>query len=114
MTSKSFSCTIEGYEEREYWYDMLLKNYQNYLTKKQAQTKAPAELTKAVYYIVAKVECNINENTVKASGKELTNTDIFAQIRASLPNAIPNTQGDPISLKFENFSIYENLSDYQD
>jgi hypothetical protein len=116
MTCKSFSCTIAGREERDYCYEILLRHYQSNLSKKQAQaqTKAPAELTKAVYYIVAKVECSINENTVKASGKELTNTDIFAQIRASLPNAIPNTQGDPISLKFSNFSIYETLSDYQD
>lgn len=118
MTSKSFSCTIAGSQERDYWYDMLFKNYQVELAKKQTQpqtqTTAPAEPTKAFYYIVAKVECSINEDTVKASGKELTNGDIFAQIRASFPNHIPNTQGDPISLKFENFGIYETLSDYQD
>lgn len=116
MTSRSFSCTIAGSQERDYCYEILLRHYQSNLSKKQTQpqTPAPAEPTKAFYYIVAKVECSINEDTVKASGKELTDTDIFAQIRASLPNHIPNTQGDPISLKFENFGIYETLRDYQD
>lgn len=118
MTSKSFSCTIAGSQERDYWYDMLFKNYQVELAKKQAQppaqTTAPAKLTKKNYYIVVKVECSINEDTVKASGQELTDTDIWFQINANLPDAIPNTQGDPISLKFSNFSINKTLSDYQD
>jgi len=118
MTSKSFSCTIAGSQERDYWYDMLFRNYQIELAKKQAQppaaTPTEPELTKKNYYVVAKVECSINEDTVTVSGKELTNGDIFAQIRANLPNHIPSTQGDPISLKFENFGIYETLSDYCD